>query len=147
MLFEHYQSVNSIVNSVLSSQPPLEISNIYVESVLFMGVNLLKTELQIPQDNTPIHICYPSLEAEQCRQIFLEIVKLAGIIGGVTSNLHRLSAEYQRTERRARALENVILPEMNQTLRDMSTQLEEIELEDIIRVHLNRSPDSIKVEM
>ena len=125
----------------------LENADICMNNILFMGVNLLRTELQIPEDNTLIHICYPSSEAEQCRQNFLELVKLAGIIGGISSNLHRLSAEYQRTERRARALENVVIPEMTRTLRDMSTQLEEIDQEDIIRVHLHNTPDSFKAQM
>ena len=114
----------------------LENAGIRTENVSFMGVNLMKTELQIPEDNTPSHIDYPSPEAEQCRQIFLEIVKLAGIIGGISGNLYRLLTEYQRTERRARALENIVIPEMTQQFCDMSTQLEEIDQEDVIRVHL-----------
>ena len=116
----------------------LENAEILVDNVLFMGVNLLKTDLKIPEDHTSSPICNPSPEAAQCRQIFLEIIKLAGTIGGVSSNLHRLSAEYQRTERRARALENVVIPEISQTLRDMATKLEEIDQEDIMRVHVRR---------
>ena len=115
---------------------PLENAEVSIDNIPFMGVDLLKTELHVPEDNIPNQICYPSTEAEQCRQTFLDIVKLVGIIGGVSSNLHRLSAEYQRTKRRARALENVVIPEITQTLRDMSAQVEEIEQEDIIRVHL-----------
>jgi len=58
------------------------------------------------------------------------------MIAGVTGNLYRLLAEYRITERRSRALENIILPEIEQSLREMSSHLEELELEDAIRVRL-----------
>jgi V/A-type H+-transporting ATPase subunit D len=40
------------------------------------------------------------------------------------------------TERRARALENVILPEIEQTLHIMTSHLEELEFEDAVRVRV-----------
>lgn len=55
------------------------------------------------------------------------------MLAGVSGNLHRLGREYKITERRARALENVILPEIDQSLRQMSSLLEEQDLEDAIR--------------
>ena len=57
-------------------------------------------------------------------------------LAGVSGNLHRLLAEYRRTERRARALENVILPELAQALAQVSGYLEEMDLEDAIRVRI-----------
>ena len=51
---------------------------------------------------------------------------------------HRLLAEYRLTERRARALENVILPEIEQSLNEMNSYLEEADLEDAIRARLQR---------
>ena len=80
---------------------------------------------------------YPSPEAQHCRDLFLELTKLAAIMATISGNLYRLLAEYRRTERRARALENVVIPEVGQVLLTMSSQLEELEQEDIIRIHLN----------
>ncbi len=114
----------------------LENADMRMTNSLFMGVNLMKTELKIPKDEELAEVCQPSPEAEQCRHFFLEMIKLAAIIAGVSGNLHRLLAEYRRTERRARALENVVIPEIAQKLGDMSTRLEELEQEDIVRVHL-----------
>ena len=114
----------------------LENADMCITKSLFMGVNLMKTELKIPEDKELVEVCQPSPEAEQCRHFFLDMVKLAAIIAGVSGNLHRLLVEYRRTERRARALENVVIPEIAQKLRDMSTRLEELEQEDIVRVHL-----------
>jgi V/A-type H+-transporting ATPase subunit D len=114
----------------------LENAEMLMTNSLFMGVNLMKTELKIPKDEELAEVCQPSPEAEQCRHFFLEMIKLAAIIAGVSGNLHRLLAEYRRTERRARALENVVIPEIARKLSDMSTRLEELEQEDIVRVHL-----------
>lgn len=114
----------------------LDNANMLMSNSLFMGVNLMKTELEIPEPKELVEICQPSPEAEQCRHFFLELTKLAAIIAGFSGNLHRLLAEYRRTERRARALENVVIPEIARKLRDMSARLEELEQEDIVRVHL-----------
>lgn len=105
----------------------------------FMGVYLITTKLETQQQkgidlNKP---CYPTPEAQQCREVWLELVELNAILAGVSTSIHRLLAEYRKTERRARALENIILPELEQFQRDMTTHLEGIEQEDIVRTHLN----------
>ena len=102
----------------------------------FMGVSLNTTELLMTDESVPVHVSHPSPEAEHCRTLFLELVEKATVLAGVSGNLYRLLAEYRRTERRARALENVVLPELKQLLRDMSNQVEEMDQEDIIRMHL-----------
>ena len=60
----------------------------------------------------------------------------SAVLAGVSGNLYRLLAEYRITERRSRALENIILPEIRLALHEMSSHLEELELEDAIRVRL-----------
>ena len=54
----------------------------------------------------------------------------------MSGNLQRLLSEYRKTERRARALENVVIPEMTHKLHDMSSRLEELDQEDVVRVHM-----------
>lgn len=117
----------------------LENAKLSSEQHSFMGVSLMTTALEIPDENVKQIAAHPSPEAEQCREMFQRLVTLAAIIAGISGNLHRLLAEYSRTERRARALENVVIPEMGQSLREMTTQLEELDQEDIVRVHLKHS--------
>ncbi|MGD8568867.1 MAG: V-type ATP synthase subunit D [Gammaproteobacteria bacterium] len=114
----------------------LEDADMQINQSMFMGVKLATTILELPDYHEPQHICHPSPEAEQCRHVFRDMVQLAGVIAGVSGNLHRLLAEYRRTERRARALENIVIPELTQQLRTLTTQLEELEQEDIVRVHV-----------
>lgn len=114
----------------------LEDADINASTDIFMGVTLMTTELQVPEHDELSQVCQPSPEAEQCRELFLDLVKLGAILAGVSGNLHRLLAEYRKTERRARALENVVIPEMTHNLREMTSRLEELDQEDIVRVHL-----------
>jgi len=101
----------------------------------FMGVTLVETRLDTAgSPSTPSGAVFPSRAAEACRQLFQALVQMHGELAGVTGNLHRLMTEYRLTERRARALENIILPEIGQGLKEMTARLDEMEQEDAIRV-------------
>ena len=103
----------------------------------FMGVTLTETKLST-EGIADIHTTpsNPSAKAQHCLQLFREVVVQSAKLAGISGNLYRLLAEYRITERRSRALENVILPEIDQALREMSIHLEELDFEDAIRVHL-----------
>jgi len=118
----------------------LDGAEISQQTTNFMGVTLVEVELnttEVTRDHAvPSN---PSSAAERCIDLFSEIVLKSAMLSGVSGNLYRLLTEYRLTERRARALENVILPEIAQSLRDMSAHLEELDLEDAIRVRLQSS--------
>ncbi|MBF0418470.1 MAG: hypothetical protein HQL86_09515, partial [Magnetococcales bacterium] len=59
----------------------------------------------------------------------------------LSGNLQRLLTEYRRTERRARALEDVILPELDEAIHEMEIRLEELDQEEAIRVRLGGLSD------
>ena len=106
----------------------------------FMGVDLIETELIL--ENAADRITLPpnpSAKAENCSRLFCDIAMKSAVLAGISGNLYRLLAEYRITERRSRALENIILPEIDLSLREMSTHLEELDLEDAIRVRLHSS--------
>jgi len=106
----------------------------------FMGVTLVETQLLVPESQTsaPRPASNPSSEAEACRKVFADIIQHSAVLAGLSGNLYRLLKEYRQTERRARALENVILPEIEQSLNEMMSYLEEVDLEDAIRARLHR---------
>jgi V/A-type H+-transporting ATPase subunit D len=114
---------------------------VFTSSRNFMGVTLIEGDLRLTSaETTPASpTAYPSPQAAQCREVFLEMLKRSAVLAAISGNLHRLIAEYRITERRARALENIILPEIEQSLRDMSSHLEELDMEDAIRVRLQAS--------
>jgi V/A-type H+-transporting ATPase subunit D len=103
----------------------------------FMGVDLVEAEL-VAENIADLATlpANPSAKAENCSRLFCDIIMKSAVLAGISGNLYRLLTEYRITERRSRALENIILPEIDLALREMSSHLEELDLEDAIRVRL-----------
>lgn len=78
---------------------------------------------------------WPSAAIGACTVSFAGVVELAARIAAEEQNLRRLAREYVRTDRRARALENVLLPELDEALRGVAEQLEYLDTEEAVRVH------------
>lgn len=102
----------------------------------FLGVTVVENRLTGELPPTPVSPVKPSPEARHCQALFGELVAQSAVISGVTGNLHRLLAEYRRTQRRARALEDVLLPEIETSLSELSARLEEQDQEEAVRVRL-----------
>jgi len=119
----------------LQVYPPLPLarSSLTVTPRQLLGVRLLEASLAV-EPGRGAEAVHPSPEAEACRQQFAALIPQAAALAALTGNLERLRHEYRRTERRARALEEVLMPEADQTLRDLEGQLEELEQEDAVRV-------------
>lgn len=77
-----------------------------------------------------------SPEAQACRDAYLALLGPLAQQGACSGNLERLAAEYRRTERRAKALENVLLPEIESALSAIEDRLEEGDQEEAVRVRL-----------
>lgn len=77
----------------------------------------------------------PSPEARTCAKLHLALLQQVLALASTARNLRRLAAEYRRTERRARALESVLIPELDSALHFVEEQLELYELEEATRVH------------
>jgi V/A-type H+-transporting ATPase subunit D len=112
----------------------LENARFETDTRNFMGVKLTVTRVQLVDDNAAVTAACPSSEAYACQQAFRKLLAVSSRLAGISGSLYRLLTEYRQTERRARALENVILPEIEQTLRTMTSHLEELEFEDSVRV-------------
>jgi V/A-type H+-transporting ATPase subunit D len=75
-----------------------------------------------------------SPEGDACRTAFRALIPRCARLADLAANLERLRAEYARTARRARAMEDVLLPEIDATLAAIDTALEELEREEAVRV-------------
>jgi len=60
------------------------------------------------------------------------VVAAAVPLAAASGNLERLSLEYRRSVRRARALQDVMLPELDRSIADIESRLEELEQEDAV---------------
>ena len=94
-----------------------------------MGVRLVEASLDanLSVADAPVD---PSPEAERLRLACVLLAERSAPLAAVAGNLERLSLEYQRSLRRARAIADVILPEMEHVTRDLETRIEELEQED-----------------
>ncbi|MEF9943761.1 MAG: V-type ATP synthase subunit D [Burkholderiaceae bacterium] len=120
----------------LELHPPADLSEVPLTSKLriLMGVKLIAAHY-------PAHAPLPpglirSHQAELCAAAFAALTATAAALGAVAANLERLAAEYRRAIRRARALHDVLLPELDGTLLELETRLEDLEREDAIAMRL-----------
>ncbi len=72
----------------------------------------------------------PTPEAEACRRAYAELLPLAVELAALSGNLARLYAEYRRTVRRVRALQDVLLPEVEALIADIEASLEALEQDE-----------------
>ncbi|HSD00531.1 MAG TPA: V-type ATP synthase subunit D [Casimicrobiaceae bacterium] len=96
-----------------------------------MGVRLQEVGLEVGT-LTALSALDPSPEAEACRRAFAALLAAAAPLAAVSGNLERLSLEYQRSARRARALQDVLLPELDRSVSDIDSRMQELEQEDAI---------------
>ena len=103
------------------------------ERSLFLGLVMLTArQLNTAASEAPVAID-PSPEAEACRSAFTLLLWLSADIALRVGNLTRLAREYRRTERRAKALEKVLLPEVEEALKSVNEQLDTMDREELIR--------------
>jgi V/A-type H+-transporting ATPase subunit D len=117
----------------LQVYPPLDQGNATLarEARSVMGVRLQDVTWQPTREAAPASV-QPSPEAEACRRAYVELVAAAARLAAISGNLARLSREYQRSVRRARALQDVLLPELHRQVARVETRLEELEQEEAI---------------
>ncbi len=106
----------------------------------FLGIRLAEASALVPQAGEAGEataadppVSDPSSSA---RAAYAGVVEAALPLAAELGNLVRLMREFQHTQRRVRALEKVVLPELQAEERQMQDALEEIDQEDAIRVRL-----------
>ncbi|MDH4181740.1 MAG: V-type ATP synthase subunit D [Betaproteobacteria bacterium] len=102
-----------------------------IERRSLLGVALITSRLadSVGPNRQPVH---PSPEATACRTAHRRMAPILAELAAVSTNLARLHAEYRRTVRRVRALQDVLLPELDTSIADIDTRLEDLEREDAV---------------
>jgi V/A-type H+-transporting ATPase subunit D len=102
----------------------------------FLGVPIVAHDFEPKAGEHAFPPIDPSREAGECMKAFAALLAPLAELAATSSNLHRLAEEYRRTEKRARALENVLLPEVSDRLKRINEHLETFEQEEAIRARL-----------
>jgi V/A-type H+-transporting ATPase subunit D len=100
----------------------------------FLGIALREARLETGAFAPPL----PTPEAKRCALRFRRVLELEVELAALSGNVQRLLEKYRWTERRARALEHVIVPELDAAVREVAAALEEVDQEDAVRVRLVR---------
>lgn len=109
----------------------LSTAEVRCTSRTLMGVRLQDAALSADaRQAAPAFDASP--ETEACRRAFAALLDAAAPLAAIVGNLERLSQEYRRSVRRARALQDVLLPELDRMVADIEARLEELEQEDAI---------------
>lgn len=120
----------------LAAEPPGRLGDapLRIDTRSLLGITLAIAVLDAG-DAPPAHApLLPLPEVRACAATHLALVRSAAESAACAGNLRRLAAEYARTERRARALENVVLPEVDATLHRIEEQLDAVDQEEAVRV-------------
>jgi V/A-type H+-transporting ATPase subunit D len=104
-----------------------------------IGLQVQQLQIEALEETHSQHPFNASPEAEQARRLFKKLITLSAQLAVLSANLLRLEDEYEHTSRRARALEDVLLPEIDQSLSKIDSALEEMDKEDIVRMHFSHS--------
>ncbi len=102
-----------------------------------LGIPLVDATLSAPDFAMP-PIAGQSAQGEACRAAFRDLLVLAVSLAAATDNLTRLYRDYRKTERRTRALEDVLIPELDEVLQELESLLEAAEMEEAVRVRSAR---------
>lgn len=121
--------------------PPLATADDHLHfgrSRLF-GLELLDARLEMSAPTASERPVSPSPEARACALAYRAWLSSLAALAACRLTLRRLLNEYVRTERRARAIENVLLPEIDSSLRLIEERLEGQDQEEMARLRMRSS--------
>ena len=102
----------------------------------FLGLGLPVASLSLVLGETREAAAIPRPLAASVAEHYARIVEIAAQSAAMITSLLRLEAEYKRTERSVRALENVVMPEIREQEKSTEEELAELEQEEAVRVRL-----------
>lgn len=110
--------------------------HITTRSMMGVKVPVLSVEQHVPE--LPYSLSDSSTKFDVMSQKFKEALKAIVRLAEVESTVKRLALEIERTKRRVSALESVVIPRLDATVRFVKLALEEREREDFVRLKMVR---------
>lgn len=104
-----------------------------------MGVRVPVMSLQQDVPELPYSLPDSSVKLDIMTSKFVEALRAIVRLAEVESTVRRLALEIERTKRRVSALEAVVIPRLEATVRFIKLALEEREREDFYRIKLVKS--------
>ena len=99
-----------------------------------MGVELPHIPGQSPPPRPEYGFAATSAELDECYLRFHQVKELTRRLAEVETSIYRLAQAIQKTQKRANALRNIVIPGFDQTIRTITDALEEKEREEFVRL-------------
>jgi len=113
---------------------PGALGPVSLQARRLLGLQLADARLEVREAEFEFPPVESSPEIAACAAQFAGLAAQAAEMAALAASLRVMARDYVRTGRRARALENVILPEVEADLRFVEARLESIDQEESIRV-------------
>jgi len=127
----------------LAVYPPLSLAEdrLTMRRSRLLGLELLEAHLEssVQSPASSEQPANPTPEARACAQAHRQWLVRGVELASCCVNLRRLVRDYVRTERRAKAIENVLLPEIMSSLKFVAEQLEGLDQEEVARLRGRRA--------
>ncbi|HXY76561.1 MAG TPA: V-type ATP synthase subunit D [Steroidobacteraceae bacterium] len=121
--------------------PPLSLADatLRLSYSKFLGLQMINARLEEADTHRePPSAEGASEEVRNCARAHQTLLVCAVAFAACCLRLRRLMREYVRTERRARAIENILLPEINAAVKLLEEQLDGLDQEEFARLRHQR---------
>ena len=128
-----YSNMTLGINSSLAQTFPVE-NSLKLSSRSVMGVELPKISAEIVSaDKPPYSMTLTSSEFDKAFIKFNRVKEITVRLAEIENSIYRLANAIKKTQKRANALKNIIIPEYEQQVKYISNALEEKEHEEFSR--------------
>lgn len=118
----------------LSETVPVENGlNVAYRSVMGVEIPMVSLEKSKPVP-VPFGLHSSNILLDQAYQSFLEVKRLTAELAEVENSVYRLADAVKKTQRRANALKNILIPRFEATAKSISDALEEKDREEFSRL-------------
>ena len=131
-----------IVNEVSQAVPVENGLNLAYRSI--MGVEIPMVSLHSEEIKIPFGLMSTNILLDRAYLKFGEVKKLTAELAEVENSVYRLANAVKKTQKRANALKNIMIPRFEQTVKTISEALEEKDREDFSRMKIIKQQKASK---
>ncbi|MDR1253473.1 MAG: V-type ATP synthase subunit D [Oscillospiraceae bacterium] len=102
-------------------------------SVMGVEIPIVSIE-ETSTDQVPFGLLSSSSALDEAYLLFLKVKQLTAKLAEIENSIYRLAKSIKKTQKRANALKNIIIPKFHKTLKFISDTLEEKDREDFSRL-------------
>ena len=140
--FEAYQALQSVditqgIKTVEDIATGIDyIDDIKIRTYSVMGVEIPEVEI-IPENIIPRYSFFrTNMALDRAYKNFKRVVSLISRLAEIETSVYRLATSIKKTQKRANALDNILIPKYKNTVKFIQDTLEEKEREDFYRVKM-----------